>query len=220
MNKKIVSVSGLLAVTALLAFAACHKSSSSSSSGSVSSALGGLSSLASKTGGLSVKGLSPRSACSGNSCPCPNGGSVSWSGAFNPTTPVCPTPYTTPGSGLSGTITETATNCVSGGYTYNGRITMAMPGHQISGQPANGANAFVICSESSPVATSMTGSFGLTITSMTITGNGINLAGCTIGMDSYLSSVASGGGTPTVSGSVAWSVSGGNCGSQSGTSSF
>ena len=216
MNKKIVSISGLLAVTALLAFAACHKSSSSSSSGSVSSALGGLSSLTSGTGGLSVKGLSPRLSCIGSSCSCPNGGNVSWSGSFSNPAPTCTSPYATTVSGFSGSVTETATNCVSGGYTYSGSITMATPGTYVNSLPTNGQSAFAICSNgASPAVFSTTGSFGLSTTSMTITGNGINLAACSVHIDSYFSDVAS-----TISGAVSWSVSGGNCGSQSGTSSF
>ncbi len=227
MNKNYVFRSfGLLVAVAALSLAACgKKSSSSSSSGSTSGALGGLSALSNGTGALSVNGIRPKGggvSCSGSlpnmTCNCSSGGNLVLTGSFGSASPTCPTGYTTTQAGLSSNITETATNCQTGGYTYNGAITFAAPATAVVNNLANGTAPFDICSGTS--GTSLTGSFGLTSSSMSITGNGVNLLGCNVQIDSYLSDVTPTSGAATISGSVGWSVSGGNCGTSTGSSSF
>ena len=180
-----------------------------------------LSSLASSTGNLSVKGMRPAAfSCPSGTCNCPSGGTINVSAAFTSATPTCAAPnkYSVPSSGLSGHITETATNCQSGGYTYNGSLTMTVPGTLVNGLPTNGAAPFEICQDGSGDQ-DLTGSFSMSGT-MSVSGSNVNMSSCTVSMDSYMSDDMPSSGGNTFSGAVAWSVTGGNCGSSSGTSSF
>ena len=163
MNKKIVSVSGLLAVTALLAFAACHKNgSSSSSSGSVAGAMGALNSLALSGSGnnsLAVKGFQPRTV---PSCITPSGSIGSAPGG------TCPGGATA--TKISGSIKETMNNCTANGYTENGAVTFSVGDANNTGAP------IVVCMNGSTFV-GMTGTFSIDSSSLTVTGNGVNLSG-------------------------------------------
>ena len=165
MNKKIVSVSGLLAVTALLAFAACHKSSSSSASGSAAGAASGLTALAfggaeSSTGGTGSLGVHPRT-----SGPCSSGSATPGTNSFifaSTTTSVClqgATAYTD-----GGAVNLAFSSCTVGGYTYNGSVSFSIP--------ATGGAPFVVCKYSTYMTAS--GSFGFNASGLSISGNGFN----------------------------------------------
>ncbi len=167
MKKNVVYASSLCAVAALLAFAACKKnSSSSSSSGSVTGAMGALNSLALSGSGnssLAVKGFHPRTS---PSCIPSTSGSI--------TTAPGGTCSSGTGTTISGSVTETMSSCTASGYTESGSVTLAI------GDANNTGSPIVLCTNNGTFV-SMTGTFSLDSTNLTVSGNGVNLNAATQG---------------------------------------
>lgn len=158
MKKNIVYASSLCAVAALLAFAACKKSSSSSSSGSVTGAMGSLTSLAFTSSGAKTSALTVRPRTGG--CVGPTNNTLTFSQS-NPNSATCPsgdTLYTATG-GLDMSISS----CTANGYTFNGALNFQ-----------TGSPAYNVCISTTTGLVSMGGDFTLTTTSpLSITGNGV-----------------------------------------------
>ncbi len=210
-NKIAFGCAGILA-GAIIFMAACHKNTSSSSaSGSLSGAISDLALVAINnahneviSGGtvsFPLIGLS----CSGitNS---PASGAISYTNTGGATG--CPSGYTnlttynTPSS-----FTSTFANCVVSGYTFSGTLSLSIPG----GALLNACQILI-----TPTDTSLVGSYTLSSTSFTITGNGISES-CTpsqpmSGLTAAINYVSN---TSTLKGTLSGSACGGSLSSLS-----
>ncbi len=145
------------ALASALVFAgACHKNtSSSSSSGSLVGALNDLALLALNSVGGKTNFPTIGPACSGISM---NGNFTTGSSASCPSSAYQWVATFTPNS-----LSAKVTNCQYGGYTFNGTLNF-----QAASSP------LVECNLSSPSDISLTGSYIVASSSLTITGNGLN----------------------------------------------
>ncbi len=146
------------ALAAALVFAgACHKNtSSSSSSGSLVGALNDLALLALNSVGGKTSFPTVGPSCSG----------ISMSGSFTAgSSASCPSlAYQWVATFTPNSLNATVTNCQYGGYTFNGILNF-----EASSSPLVECNL-----TSSPSDISLTGSYTIASSSLTITGNGLN----------------------------------------------
>ncbi len=156
MRKKAI---GLACLGLVLWFSACHKSSSSSASGSLAGALNDLALLAlNGVQGNSFPTIGP--GCS--PLPTPTGNFVTGN---PPPQSVCPSSsYTPTQTYTSSTISLNFQNCSYGGYFFSGKLAFAVGSPVLSEctLQANSADVY------------LTGSYTLTSSSFTISGNGLN----------------------------------------------